>query len=129
MSASCFSEGSPTHFCIPSTKLRLRKCKLKGRPRTFISQDWKQEAVTSSKAWGGGVLHHLRSSIFLNSIRIRYPRHTACVRVIRVTSFSSLISSKSPRSPALKNTCVKGAMSPASSLAGIHPRPLETVSA
>lgn len=56
----------------------------------------------------GEALHHLLSIIFLNSTRIRYPRHRACVRVIRVTSFSSRISSRSPRSPALKNTCIKG---------------------
>ena len=67
------------------------------------------QAERQGKVAGGGGegLRHLLSIIFLNSTRIRYPRHSACVRVIRVTSFSSLISSNSPRSPALKNTCIK----------------------
>lgn len=102
---------------------------VKGTTEDIHIPELKAGSGNQLQGLGGGGLYHLRSSIFLNSIRIRYPRHTACVRVIRVTSFSSLISSKSPRSPALKNTCVKGAMSPPSSLAGVRPRPLETVSA
>lgn len=52
----------------------------------------------------GIFLCYLLSFIFLNSVLMRYPLHIACVWVMRLTSFSSLISSSSPRRPALKNT-------------------------
>ena len=52
------------------------------------------------------MLVYLLSTIFWYSTLAKNPLHLAWVRVISWASFSSRISSRSPRRPALKKTCV-----------------------
>lgn len=75
------------------------------QPQNEGIYEWKSWLITKGH-YNPGIPYsdYLLCSIFWYSTLIRNPRQTACVLVMIWASFSSLISSRRPRRPALKNT-------------------------